>query len=63
MKKIVENITNSVNFELYNNKHYFRFEEPKPEKCKICGKGFKNIPALNGHMRLHGGFIKQVIIF
>ena len=36
------------------------FEEPKPEKCKICGKGFKNVPALNGHMRLHGGFIKKV---
>ena len=39
------------------------FEEPKPETCKICGKGFKNIPALNGHMRLHGGFIKTVNIF
>ena len=38
-----------------------RFEEPKPETCRICGKGFKNIPALNGHMRLHGGFIKTVI--
>jgi hypothetical protein len=39
----------------------FRFEEPKPEKCKICGKGFKNIPALNGHMRLHGGFYKKLV--
>ncbi|RNA30737.1 zinc finger protein 541-like [Brachionus plicatilis] len=39
-------------------KNFFTFEEPKPEICKICGKGFKNIPALNGHMRLHGGFIK-----
>jgi hypothetical protein len=38
----------------------FRFEEPKSETCKICGKGFKNVPALNGHMRLHGGFIKKV---
>lgn len=42
-------------------KNFFTFEEPKPEKCKICGKGFKNIPALNGHMRLHGGFLKQVL--
>jgi hypothetical protein len=41
-----------------NNNNFFTFEEPKPETCKICGKGFKNVPALNGHMRLHGGFIK-----
>lgn len=42
-------------------KNFFTFEEPKPEVCKICGKGFKNIPALNGHMRLHGGYVKPKI--
>ena len=44
-------------------KSYFTFEEPKPERCKICNKGFKNIPALNGHMRLHGGFTKVRLVF
>ena len=40
-------------------KNFFTFEEPKPETCRICGRGFKNIPALNGHMRLHGGFVAK----
>ncbi len=39
---------------------FFRFEEPKSETCKICGKGFKNTHALNGHMRQHGGYTKPV---
>ncbi|XP_055339054.1 transcriptional-regulating factor 1-like [Paramacrobiotus metropolitanus] len=30
--------------------------ELKPFVCQICRKRFKNGPALNGHMRLHGGF-------
>ncbi|ESO01773.1 hypothetical protein HELRODRAFT_160935 [Helobdella robusta] len=38
------------------------FNEYKPVKCKQCDKCFKNMPALNGHMRLHGGFIKKLII-
>ncbi|KAJ8046041.1 Transcriptional-regulating factor 1 [Holothuria leucospilota] len=25
-------------------------------KCSICSKTFKSMPALNGHMRLHGGY-------
>lgn len=29
-------------------------------KCVVCDRGFKNLPALNGHMRLHGGFVKKV---
>ena len=24
-------------------------------ECPVCQKKFKNLPALNGHMRLHGG--------
>jgi len=37
--------------------------EPKPVKCHICDRGFKNIAALNGHMRLHGGYVRKVMIF
>ena len=28
-------------------------------ECTICSRKFKNIPALNGHMRLHGGYYKK----
>ena len=28
-------------------------------ECSICSRKFKNIPALNGHMRLHGGYRKD----
>lgn len=31
----------------------------KPVECVVCQRRFKNTPALNGHMRLHGGFIKR----
>jgi hypothetical protein len=34
----------------------FRFDEEKSVECHICKKSFKNGAALNGHMRLHGGF-------
>lgn len=33
--------------------------ETKPVECTICQRKFKNIPALNGHMRLHGGYFKK----
>ncbi|KAG1685704.1 Zinc finger protein 541 [Nymphon striatum] len=32
---------------------------PKPVSCNMCQKSFKNMPALNGHMRLHGGYFKK----
>lgn len=59
------------NTEIYKNFIYatcfdagriclFCFSEPKPVKCGVCGRGFKNIPALNGHMRLHGGYVRKV---
>ncbi|XP_060525589.1 uncharacterized protein LOC132701551 isoform X3 [Cylas formicarius] len=32
---------------------------PKPVECNLCHRKFKNIPALNGHMRLHGGYFKK----
>lgn len=35
--------------------------DPKPVECNLCHRKFKNIPALNGHMRLHGGYFKKVI--
>lgn len=31
----------------------------KPVECTMCNRRFKNIPALNGHMRLHGGYYKK----
>ncbi|KER26862.1 hypothetical protein T265_05994 [Opisthorchis viverrini] len=31
-------------------------EAPKRVACKVCRKRFKNQSALNGHMRLHGGY-------
>ncbi|XP_064623846.1 uncharacterized protein LOC135485588 isoform X2 [Lineus longissimus] len=34
-------------------------EGPKPVECSLCHRRFKNIPALNGHMRLHGGYFKK----
>ncbi|XP_035704519.1 mucin-5AC isoform X3 [Folsomia candida] len=33
--------------------------EDKPVECAICCRRFKNTPALNGHMRLHGGYFKK----
>ncbi|CAK1583749.1 unnamed protein product [Parnassius mnemosyne] len=33
--------------------------EIKPVECNLCHRKFKNIPALNGHMRLHGGYFKK----
>ncbi|CAF1537094.1 unnamed protein product, partial [Rotaria sordida] len=35
----------------------YTFDEEKCVECQICKKSFKNGAALNGHMRLHGGFI------
>lgn len=40
-----------------NNKS---LSEPKPVECNLCHRKFKNIPALNGHMRLHGGYYRKV---
>lgn len=31
--------------------------------CSICQRRFKNVPSLNGHMRLHGGYFKKVSFF
>lgn len=31
----------------------------RPVACGMCSRKFKNIPALNGHMRLHGGYLKK----
>ncbi|XP_063991092.1 mucin-12 isoform X2 [Diachasmimorpha longicaudata] len=33
--------------------------EAKLVECSLCRRQFKNIPALNGHMRLHGGYFKK----
>ncbi|XP_045533607.1 transcriptional-regulating factor 1 isoform X6 [Pieris brassicae] len=36
-----------------------RSGDAKPVECNLCHRKFKNIPALNGHMRLHGGYFKK----
>nr|XP_021186340.2 zinc finger protein 541 isoform X1 [Helicoverpa armigera] len=36
-----------------------RPSDVKPVECNLCHRKFKNIPALNGHMRLHGGYFKK----
>ncbi|KAL8564555.1 hypothetical protein ACOMHN_003313 [Nucella lapillus] len=30
-----------------------------PVQCSVCERRFKSLPALNGHMRLHGGYLKK----
>nr|KAG5710727.1 hypothetical protein BaRGS_035129 [Batillaria attramentaria] len=30
-----------------------------PVQCTVCERRFKTLPALNGHMRLHGGYMKK----
>ena len=52
------NTTSNVNKKTTTNNS----EKPLPDKpveCTICSRKFKNIPALNGHMRLHGGYYKK----
>lgn len=34
----------------------------KPAGCSICERTFKNVQALNGHMRCHGGYFKKVMV-
>ena len=34
-------------------------QNPNMVECTICSRRFKNIPALNGHMRLHGGYYRK----
>lgn len=42
-----------------NNQHNSPKADQKPVECNLCHRKFKNIPALNGHMRLHGGYFKK----
>ena len=58
---VYDNYSSSVHVIL--NWFFFSYSEPKPVECSICHRRFKNIPALNGHMRLHGGYFKKVEIF
>lgn len=37
--------------------YFNRFDEEKSIECPTCKKTFKNGAALNGHMRLHGGYV------
>lgn len=38
------------------------FSEPLPVPCSFCDRRFRNLAALNGHMRLHGGYVKKVCL-
>ncbi|KAG8190117.1 hypothetical protein JTE90_026687 [Oedothorax gibbosus] len=42
-----------------SNSRFNSSQDPKPVECSLCQRKFKNIPALNGHMRLHGGYFKK----
>ena len=42
-----------------SNQHNGIKIEQKPVECNLCHRKFKNVPALNGHMRLHGGYFKK----
>ncbi|GIY07467.1 zinc finger protein 541 [Caerostris extrusa] len=44
---------NSASNSRYSN------QNSKPVECSLCQRKFKNIPALNGHMRLHGLLQKE----
>ena len=35
------------------------FFSEKESICPVCNKTFPTLPALNGHMRLHGGYDKE----
>ena len=55
-----KNLTSSNKTDNNNaNKSLTLDNNNKPVECTICGRKFKNIPALNGHMRLHGGYYKK----
>ena len=30
-------------------------------QCNFCDRRFRNLAALNGHMRLHGGYIQKKV--
>jgi len=38
------------------------YSEPLPVQCSFCERHFRSLAALNGHMRLHGGYVKRVCL-
>ena len=36
-------------------------EQQQQYRCELCGRLFKNLQALNGHMRLHGGYLSKKV--
>ncbi|XP_075147544.1 uncharacterized protein LOC142221654 isoform X2 [Haematobia irritans] len=48
-------LNNTMNPNLFN---LVKIDQ-KPVECNLCHRKFKNVPALNGHMRLHGGYFKK----
>lgn len=54
-EEIEIDLTNAINTNLFN---LVKIDQ-KPVECNLCHRKFKNVPALNGHMRLHGGYFKK----
>ncbi|XP_061387051.1 homeobox protein 5-like [Musca vetustissima] len=56
-----EEIDIDLSNAMSNNPQLFNLVkiDQKPVECNLCHRKFKNVPALNGHMRLHGGYFKK----
>lgn len=54
-EEIEIDLSNAINSNLFN---LVKIDQ-KPVECNLCHRKFKNVPALNGHMRLHGGYFKK----
>ncbi|XP_059217872.1 homeobox protein 5 isoform X2 [Stomoxys calcitrans] len=54
-EEIELDLNNAMNPNLFN---LVKIDQ-KPVECNLCHRKFKNVPALNGHMRLHGGYFKK----
>ena len=58
-------VTIKTSHPLIQNSTLSPVTKPEPDpvqnmvECSICARKFKNIPALNGHMRLHGGYYRK----
>lgn len=55
----VSTSTTASNQQVQKNTGGANGGDQKPVECNLCHRKFKNIPALNGHMRLHGGYFKK----
>ncbi|CAH0400558.1 unnamed protein product [Chilo suppressalis] len=59
MDNWITQLFHAPTFSKPKNAGAVRTSDIKPVECNLCHRKFKNIPALNGHMRLHGGYFKK----